>query len=161
MLERDSSRKSSKLLNVFGIIINTFTLGTGRKTVNEIVQYRQQVEPTTGLTKQILLSRAIADLTSPEGRLWVNFKKMGFSPLASPFEEEVETNTGGRVIIGVNLNLEAQVKFNGDDFYVSKEDGFSVSEALITAVVALDSRDKKGQADLVLKRSENPEYITG
>jgi len=61
--------QEKQVLQAFFIITRTFALGTGLKTVDEIVEYRQKVEPITGLTRQILLGRAITDLSLPDGRI--------------------------------------------------------------------------------------------
>jgi len=61
--------REKQVLQAFFIITKTFALGTGLKTVDEIVEYRQKMEPITGLTRQILLGRAITDLSLPDGRI--------------------------------------------------------------------------------------------
>ena len=63
-------------------------------------------------------------------------------------------------MVGVNLNLQTQIQFNGgSNFGVTVEDGYSVVDALVQAVAALDRLDKNGETDLILKRNENPEVL--
>ena len=152
--------QEKQVLQAFFIITKTFALGTGLKTVDEIVEYRQKVEPITGLTRQILLGRAITDLSLPDGRIMVIFQKRGKASLALFFENHIETDKGQRAMVGVNLNLQTQIQFNGgSNFGVTVEDGYSVVDALVQAVAALDRLDKNGETDLILKRNENPEVL--
>ena len=152
--------REKQVLQAFVTVTKTLAQGTGKKTVDQIVANGQEVEPTTGLSRQILLNQAISDFASPEGRLLVIFKKSGKALLASFFEKEIETDKGRRVILGVVLNLDAKVKFGGsDNFEMSEPDVFSVSEALVEAMVVFDRRGKEGETALILKRNENPEVL--
>ena len=155
-----SPDKEKQVLRAFAHVTKAFALGTGRKTVDQFMVYGQEVEPTTGLSRQILVNRAISDLASPKGWLQVIFEKLGQAPLASFFEAETDTDMGRKVMLGVKLNLEAGIKFGrGTNFQMSESDTFSVAEALVAAMVAFDRREKNNETALILKRSENLEVL--
>ncbi len=147
--------RGKQALKAFVTATRSFTLGSDYQVIPEVFEYRRQIEPTTGLSKHILLARAMSDLAAPDGQLIVSLKKLGGSPLASFFEFEIDTDKRKAVILGVNLNLEAHIKhLGGDDFYVSMEDGYSVVNALVEAEAAIEMRRKRGEDKVILHRDQ-------
>lgn len=152
--------KEKQVLKAFSIVTNTFAQGTGRKTVNKVVEYRQAVEETTGLSKQILLNRAITDLASTDGRLLVIFKKLGTAPLASFSETEADTDMGWKVMLMISLNLDTHIEFNqSGNFNISRKDAYSVTDALIEGMVVIYKLEESGQAAKILRRNEHPDVL--
>ncbi len=147
--------RGKQALKAFVTATRSFTLGSDYQVIPEVVEYRRQIEPTTGVSRQILLARAMSDLAAPDGKFIISLKRLGGNPLASFFEFEIDTGKRKAVILGVNLNLDAHVKHLGsDDFYVSMEDGYSVVNALVEAEVAIEMRRRKGEEGIILRRNQ-------
>ena len=153
--------RGKQALRVFVTATRSFTLGSDYQVIPEVVEYRQQIEPTTGVSRHVLLARAMSDLAASDGQLIVSLKRLGGNPLASFFEFEIDTGTRKAVILGVNLNLDAHVKhLGGDGFYVSMEDGYSVVNALVEAEAAIEKMSIAGEEGSIMKRSQYHESIS-
>ena len=148
--------REKQALKAFVFTTHTFIISTcNPKTPPEIVDYCRQIESTTGLTKRILLSSAVSDLIASDGMVDIYYKRLGRKPLASFFESQIDNGGGKRIILGIDLNLDAPIKYlPGGLFYLSEENTYSVVNALVEAEVFIKKKDREGTAGQILKRSE-------
>lgn len=138
--------RGEQSLRVLDTTARTFVIDGNYHISGAIADYRRQIEPTTGLSKQILLARAISDLSGSDGRLGTTVKRLGKDkPFASFFEFSITYGNGKAVVMGINLNI---------DRPIDSVDGFSVADALVEAEVAIENRNKKGEGERIVKRGQ-------
>jgi len=141
--------REQKALKVFAITGRVFGVDSDYHILPAVAEYRRQIEPITGLSKKVLVARAIFDLNEPDGMLLMATKKAGKNrPFASFFEYLIKGKTSKLILLGVCLNLDVSIKHPGGT------DSFSVVDALVEAEAEIENRRKKGEDKLILRRSQ-------
>lgn len=132
------------------------------KLLPKMVKYRLGIEPTTGLTRQILIARAMMDLKDNDGLILTKIISMGPAySLAAFSEHEIKEETGSFFALTIILNQDARTfHLGGDEFSSSETDAFAIAESLVKATVALETHRKEGDTYRILpKKFATPEIL--
>ena len=145
-----------RVRRVFDVTTRIFAIDGDDKIYPEILKYRRQIEPTTGIMKQLLIARAMDDLAAEDGFLITKVISLGEKhPLAAFLEQEVEISPSQFIVLTLYLNREAKTyHYSGSKLGCTPEDSFAIADALVKAAVALAAHRQKGDEWRILPRNQ-------
>lgn len=170
MVERGETRLESAeelAKKVFHIILHQVVANT--VDIEEVKTFREKINPETGLANFVLMARAYEDLKDPNGKIVLTYRDVGpeeIFALPGEFILKLSTKDGERVfekpVVGILLNPGSQAcrKQEGGHFILSKDDFYSVAEALVWVQAHIEQAKTNGTYDSLMSRREFREALS-